>query len=125
MGYLIVLLVPILVLFYYIFATNRSYYYCFRAFFIAVGICAVCFFPIGKMETRQVKIDKDDYITSSKYLYVVPCQHIEHATADEVHITPTYTSLITASFSDDLKEVAYCDKCHTRKEAIHIYFAKR
>ena len=121
---LFVLLVPALVFCRYFFMTRRSYFYCVRAALITFGIALICVFPIGKFETRTVPVDKDG-IASSKYLYVVPCQHTMHGTVEEVHITPPYTSLGIASLCDDLCAVAYCDECHTRKEAINVYLSKR
>ena len=123
MTILFVILVPLLVFFRYVFMTNRSYFYCIRAGFITLGMCLLCVFPIGKFETRTVQVDKYNTLDSYKYLYVVPCQHTVYGTVEEVHITPPYTCMGVALWCEDLTEVAYCDECHSRKEAINVYLA--
>jgi hypothetical protein len=118
-----VILLPLLVFGYYIFFTRIRVEECFRRALITLGVGIILALPVGQWETHEVK--PIDPLQSNEYVYVAPCQHHLEGDTQKVHMTPIYTSLVASVLNDDATEVAYCDKCHTRKEAIKLYIAQR
>lgn len=122
---LMIIVLPIALLLYLVKFTRISYFRCIRASLIMFLVCIVCSLPLGEWETFSVTVDKYNPLETTKYIYVVPCEHFESEESFEAHITPVYTSLGVSAFCEDLTEVAFCPVCHTRKAAIKEYFATR
>lgn len=121
--FLTILCVALGVLGYCLFFTRIPFRDCYRNAFLTFLFCAIMSIPIGQYE--EFTYTKGEVLETSKYLYVVPCEHCLDGEATEVHITPPYTRLGTMVLCDDLTQIAYCSECYARREALQFYFAKR